>query len=97
VDDDCAGLTPLTSLERLINFLSMHILMGLLRMAIFLTTMTFLFVVAAFALLAGTLFFLLSGRRPRFQFRTTAWPAEYTRQPMRKDVTPQPQEKLNEI
>lgn len=77
----------LTSRKSLISFRAMRHLIGLLKMVIFLIPMVFLFVIAVFALLAGTLISLLSGRRPRFQIRTTHWRAERSRQPVR-DVTP---------
>ena|GEM_PF-4669530 len=75
----------------------MRLLLGLLKLVIFvIPMMLFLLVVAAITLVAGTLFFLLSGRRPRIQvIRTDTWrkrgpmPAEPPHHSM-KDVTPSP-------
>lgn len=79
----------LTSLDVLISLQPMRLLIGLIRLVIFvIPMMLFLFVIAAITLVAGTLFFLLSGRRPRFQVRTANWQREPSR-PSMKDVTPQ--------
>jgi hypothetical protein len=60
-------------------------------MVIIVISMAVLFFVATFVLLVGTLFFLLSGRRPRFQMHTAGWPGKPSRRPM-KDVTPHNEE-----